>query len=183
MIGPHRLALTAVVACCLLVGAGVGAQEPVGNNTRFIPKDELVGKLVPITGDSRSLDLNILFKFGSADLTPSARRQLDALASALETSELRKASVEVKGHTDAVGSAENNRLLSERRAASVVSYIVAEHGLAVARFSSRGYGEEQLIGHLAPTSKYQRRVEIVTTFPAKEADQGSDNDAGVVVIE
>jgi hypothetical protein len=50
------------------------------------------------------------------------------------------------------------------------------------RFTAKGYGEEGLLAHLAPGSKYQRRVQIVTTLPKKQgaADEGN---SGIVIIK
>ncbi|MBL4637439.1 MAG: OmpA family protein [Kofleriaceae bacterium] len=50
--------------------------------------------------------------------------------------------VEVQGHTDERGSAEYNRELSQRRADSVVRFLVKD-GVAKSRLQARGYGEDE----------------------------------------
>ncbi len=52
----------------------------------------------------------------------------------------------IEGHTDEVGNAEDNMKLSERRAESVVTYLVDRGGIARSRLKSAGYGETRPIG-------------------------------------
>lgn len=49
--------------------------------------------------------------------------------------------IEVQGHTDKNGDAERNRALSERRAKSVMEFLIAS-GISASRLSYHGYGEE-----------------------------------------
>jgi outer membrane protein OmpA-like peptidoglycan-associated protein len=157
------------------------AQDATSGARGFVSQKELVGKLIPITGDHGAVDLDILFKFGSAVLTDEAAHQLEALAGALASPELQAVQVSVNGHTDSVGSAKKNKALSEKRAAAVVQYLVQKHRLDARRFTAKGYGEEELLAHIAAESKYQRRVQIVTTLPKPEsADEGN---SGIVIIK
>ena len=48
--------------------------------------------------------------------------------------------IELSAHTDCRGSAEYNERLSQRRAESVVAYLIA-HGIAADRLTPKGYGE------------------------------------------
>jgi len=48
--------------------------------------------------------------------------------------------IEVGGHTDNVGGAQDNEVLSQQRAASVLQWLV-KAGIATARLEARGYGE------------------------------------------
>lgn len=78
------------------------------------------------------------FEFDKATLTVNARTILDQVASALtDAPQIR---VEVGGHTDARGSDAYNQELSERRAQSVVDYLVGK-GIAPERLQAAGYGE------------------------------------------
>jgi OOP family OmpA-OmpF porin len=51
----------------------------------------------------------------------------------------------IEGHSDEVGSAADNMKLSERRAESVVNYLVDRSGIARSRLRSVGYGETRPI--------------------------------------
>ena len=50
--------------------------------------------------------------------------------------------IELSAHTDYRGSAEYNKRLSQRRAESVVNYLIA-HGIASDRLTPVGYGKEK----------------------------------------
>ena len=110
-----------------------------------------------------SLLLRIEFGFDSAELTTRAMQDLDGVAAALNDPQLLAARLTLEGHTDATGSEEYNQRLSQRRAESVVAYLVAR-GVAGARLRPAGFGEYRLLPGYAPTDDRQRRVEIVRTF-------------------
>jgi outer membrane protein OmpA-like peptidoglycan-associated protein len=95
-----------------------------------------------------SVSLNILFASGSAELTPEALQALDELGRALSASELSSYRFRIEGHTDTVGSPDMNRMLSERRAATVVGYLEGKFNIAGSRLQSAGMGEQ---GLLVPT--------------------------------
>ena len=52
--------------------------------------------------------------------------------------------IEISGHTDNVGTPENNLKLSQDRANSVRAYLIKK-GIAEARVSAKGYGDTQPI--------------------------------------
>ena len=75
-----------------------------------------------------------------------------------------KIKIEIQGHTDNKGSAVYNKKLSDRRAASVLKYLVAK-GIDPSRLTSHGYGMEVPI---VPNTTDQnralnRRVQFVRT--------------------
>ncbi|WP_434605407.1 OmpA family protein [Pseudomonas sp. R1-7] len=98
----------------------------------------------PQTPGSEVITLNdagkVLFEFDQSDLTPAARSQLDALMDTLSHANV--ASIRVVGHTDGVGTDAYNQRLSERRAGSVVEYLLTQ-GLAPAKVTSEGKGESE----------------------------------------
>ncbi|MFA5299831.1 MAG: OmpA family protein [Lutibacter sp.] len=67
----------------------------------------------------------------------------------------------IAGHTDSVGSDRSNQLLSERRAAAVRDYLIA-NGINADRFKSIGYGESKPIDtNKTPAGRQNnRRTEI-----------------------
>lgn len=84
----------------------------------------------------------VLFAFDSAELSATAQQRLQALLPKLSDPSV--ASVRVVGHTDSVGSDAYNQGLSERRAASVAQYLIAQ-GLAPNKVTSQGRGESEPI--------------------------------------
>ena len=53
--------------------------------------------------------------------------------------------IEISGHTDNSGSNEYNVTLSEKRALSVVNYLI-KNNISKTRLSYKGYGESQPVG-------------------------------------
>lgn len=102
------------------------------------------------------------FEFDQSRLTVNAKTILDTVASELEAYPDIK--IELGGHTDAKGSDEYNQSLSERRAASVVSYLVSK-GIAADRMTSAGYGESQPVADNETDEgrELNRRVELKVT--------------------
>jgi len=76
------------------------------------------------------------FEFNQARLTPVAEGTVAEISAALASSPV---SVEIAGHTDAVGGEDYNRRLSQRRACTVARKLV-DAGVAGERLNPVGYG-------------------------------------------
>ena len=81
---------------------------------------------------------NVFFETNKYDLLPTSMIELNRLVTLLQQNPDKK--IEIGGHTDNVGSDEANLLLSDQRAASVVSYLVKK-GITADRLAAKGYGE------------------------------------------
>ncbi|WP_421762968.1 OmpA family protein [Ekhidna sp.] len=98
-----------------------------------------VWREVPCTIPSNGTVLPINYEVGSAELTRSSLRIIDTkLLTRMQ--EEPNSIVEIGSHTDARGSAEANQSLSERRAKSVVEYLISK-GIDKERLLAVGYGE------------------------------------------
>lgn len=106
-----------------------------------------------------ALSLPVRFEFDSAEITGSARAQLDTLAEGIRMLPPAQ-SIRIEGHTDAVGADEYNRLLSTRRADAVKQYLVQAHGIDEQRLKAAGLGEQQPIDGLDPYAPQNRRVQF-----------------------
>jgi outer membrane protein OmpA-like peptidoglycan-associated protein len=113
-----------------------------------------------LAADGR-IDLNILFDFAKATLRPDGTSQLDELGRILLSPALAERRIGIYGHTDAAGSAELNRKLSQARADAVRDYLVERFKAPASRFDARGFGKERLKLPHAPLDEANRRVEIV----------------------
>ncbi|MBK9191570.1 MAG: OmpA family protein [Crocinitomicaceae bacterium] len=80
----------------------------------------------------------IEYDFDSAKLRPESEKILDNLIEFLELNS--NLTIEIRSHTDMRGNDEYNLKLSERRAQSVVDYLV-DHGIPRERLVAKGYGE------------------------------------------
>jgi len=121
------------------------------------------------TGTKRTvirLPGDVLFAFGSAELTPAAREAIAAVDDEIGGG---TGTVTIEGHTDAIGSDADNQALSERRAAAVRGALEAALGSSY-QYTSVGFGETRPV---APNTKpdgsddpdgraLNRRVEIRT---------------------
>ncbi len=81
---------------------------------------------------------NIFYDFDKATLRPESTEALDNLIALLN--ENPNVTIELSAHTDLRGSDQYNERLSQRRAESVVNYLI-EHGIAQDRLTPVGYGE------------------------------------------
>ena len=109
---------------------------------------------------------DVLFETGKADLKSGAIEDLDELARFMAKYPDRN--VVIEGHTDSVGSQEFNVGLSERRAASVRTYLMRQ-GVDVSRIQTQGMGESAPIASndSAGGRQQNRRVEIIVSNPAQ----------------
>jgi outer membrane protein OmpA-like peptidoglycan-associated protein len=113
----------------------------------------------------QSVNLNIPFERNSSALKPQAVDQLNQLELALNSASLGRDRFVVAGHTDAKGSAEYNKRLSQRRADAVKHFLVAK-GMDPKRLDTVGYGSEHLLAPDRPEDPSNRRVEIRDVGPS-----------------
>lgn len=86
----------------------------------------------PVTMD------NIFYEFGKWDLTPESEAGLKSLVKMLNDNP--NITIELSAHTDLVGNEESNIVLSQKRAQSVVNYLI-KAGIEAERLTPVGYGE------------------------------------------
>lgn len=83
---------------------------------------------------------NIFYAFDKATLLPESKNALDSLI--LMLNENPNITIELSAHTDYRGAEDYNKKLSQKRAESVVKYLI-NHGIAADRLTAVGYGEEK----------------------------------------
>lgn len=71
----------------------------------------------------------------------------------------------IEGHTSAVGDADYNQMLSEKRAKSVRDLLINRYNIDAARLEAVGYGESQLknTANTAEAHRVNRRIEVRVT--------------------
>lgn len=93
----------------------------------------------PKESDPKPIVLNnIFFASGSSELLATSDREISRLANNLKDNPTLK--IEIHGHTDNVGSEEDNLILSTERAKAVENALI-EKGISKNRISSNGFGE------------------------------------------
>lgn len=83
---------------------------------------------------------NVFYEFDSAELTENSTQALDSLVDLLN--ENPNITIELSSHCDYRGKDAYNEKLSQRRAESVVNYLIA-HGIVDERLTPMGYGESR----------------------------------------
>jgi len=95
--------------------------------------------VIRMTPTDRPIEVpNIFYDFADWKLRPESRDALDSLLEIMQDNE--RIVIELASHTDARGSDASNVTLSQRRAQSVVDYLIAR-GIAADRMQAQGYGE------------------------------------------
>lgn len=117
-------------------------------------------RLKPIEVGARVVLNNIFFETGKATLTQESYIELGKAVALLNANKNMK--VEVGGHTDNVGSDDNNMKLSHERAKAVRNYLV-KAGISTDRLQAKGYGETQPVAdnETEEGRKANRRTEFV----------------------
>lgn len=107
------------------------------NTYKELVVDIVMQSIVSLEEKSVKLN-NIYFDFDKFDLKQESFIELDRVYKFLNDNP--NVRVEISAHTDAVGSDEYNQELSQRRAESVVSYLISK-GINGERLIAKGYGE------------------------------------------
>lgn len=130
-------------------------------NRRLIEELKAAGADVRSTDRGVVVNLpDVLFAFGKAELTGSAKNVVADIAGALSSVSGRKIAVE--GHTDSVGSVQFNEKLSKDRAYTVADALV-DRGVSKRSIAVRGFGESRPVASnsTAAGREKNRRVEVI----------------------
>jgi peptidoglycan-associated lipoprotein len=96
--------------------------------------------LSDIAGTIELSNSSVFYDFARWDLRPEAMVSLDQLIETLNDNP--SVTIELMSHTDSRGSDQDNIELSQKRAQSVVDYLI-QKGIDPIRLSAKGYGESQ----------------------------------------
>ena len=105
-----------------------------------------------------TLNTDVLFEFGKAELRPGAGQKLDELAQTMQGAEVDR--IVAVGHADRIASDDYNKDLSERRAEAVKMYLV-QKGVDPQRVQAEGRGESEPVtqcGKMGPERANNRKL-------------------------
>lgn len=181
-------------------GSSALRDDPIVHTTHYQqkPLSDLIGPLVcaatpTATTEATQIRLpsDVLFAFGSAELSPAAGAAIDSLAKQVSVA---SGTVSIEGHTDAIGDDASNQTLSERRAAAARDAIAAKLGTSF-QYGTAGFGESKPVapntkadGSDDPDGRAQnRRVEVTVssagaTTPAKVREPANTELAGTGLV-
>jgi OOP family OmpA-OmpF porin len=175
-----RILFTLVTATALILGAGPSrAEKPTLFHAGELTEEGFANALQPAPGvrartigvkpttqaaapKPASASVLITFHTNSAQLTPEAQAALDVVANAMKD-RLAPYDFVIEGHADPRGTASHNLTLSQRRAESVMNYLVHRHGVDASRLRPVGKGDRELYNEERPTAPENRRVTFINS--------------------
>jgi outer membrane protein OmpA-like peptidoglycan-associated protein/outer membrane protein assembly factor BamD (BamD/ComL family) len=83
---------------------------------------------------------NVFFDLGKSTLRPESQIELNRLVDHLKQNSTM--TIEIGGHTDSRGNAQENLVLSQSRAKAVMDYLISQ-GIAASRLTAKGYASSQ----------------------------------------
>lgn len=121
--------------------------------------EEYLASIEEMIGNDYALPVsNLFFATGSFEIEPTSFPSLQALAEAIQAGNFK---ISINGHTDDVGSTQNNLLLSRKRAQALRTYLI-DQGCKPKQLIAEGYGESQpIVPNDSEASRAKnRRVEL-----------------------
>ena len=117
-------------------------------------------KLQKLEQNARLTLKDILFETNSSALNEISYKELNRVVKMMKENPTLK--IEIAAHTDNVGSDTYNLLLSQKRAQSVLDYLL-ENNIESDRFAAKGYGESQpkMSNNTEENRAVNRRVELI----------------------
>jgi peptidoglycan-associated lipoprotein len=116
----------------------------------------------------------VFFEYDSTTLSAEGKASLEANAGIMQ--EFPDIKLEIQGHADERGTTEYNLALGQKRADSVVQYMLAK-GVASSRVKSVSYGEERPLDGRSTERAWEmnRRAEFVITWSGDAPVKGTVN--------
>lgn len=128
----------------------------------------------PLRAYMPRVDLDVHFETGSWQITPDQIEQLAAIADGINRAVAKnpREVFMIEGHTDAVGSDEDNLSLSDRRAEAVAVALTEQFRVPPENLVTQGYGEQYLKVETEGPSEENRRVAVRRITPLIDQQAG-----------
>jgi len=167
--GVHRLRLSYFQGPATEIGLRLWVTPPGSEQRIFRLQDFNKAvldsrRLLAVTENNTEIRIRfggeVLFDTAKYELKPLAQESLKQLASVLRA--YSGLPIAIEGHTDNMGSAASNQVLSERRAESVRNWLVTQGQIPAACVSTKGFGLTEPVADngTADGRQKNRRVEV-----------------------
>lgn len=139
--GTYRIKLEKNVDCVMMAGARGYLNKEARFSTQGVTESKVFTQNFKLSTIYKPIQLeNIFYEFGKWELTPASEAGLQELVAVLNDNP--NITIEISAHTDHIGNNQANKVLSEKRAQSVVDYLI-KNSIAPDRLTSVGWGEEK----------------------------------------
>lgn len=124
------------------------------------------GYVVDDNGCPVEVTLHINFATSSSVIPSSASKEIEKLKSFMK--EYQGYTIEIGGHTDSLGEANKNKILSEKRA-NALAEVLVKGGISADRIKAQGFGESlPIASNMEASGRAQNRRVEVKMFANKE---------------
>lgn len=139
--GTYRIKIDKDMDCIMLAAARGYLNQKNTVSTQGLTDSKNFTVNFKLTSIAKPVQIdNIFYEFGKWNLTPASEDGLNVLIKMLNDNP--NITIEISANTDYVGGNAENKILSEKRAKSVVDYLIAK-GILADRLTSVGFGEEK----------------------------------------
>jgi len=161
--GTYRIKLDKDMDCIMLAASRGYLNQKNKVTTQGLKDSKIFTVNFQLSAISKPVAIeNIFYEFGKWDLTPASENGLQVLLKILKDNP--NITIEISANTDYVGNNESNKLLSQKRAKSVVDYLISS-GIPSDRLSSVGNGEEKPVvvdAQLAKKYPFLKENDVLT---------------------
>ena len=139
--GAYRFQLDKDIDCVMLASSRGYLNQKSKVSTQGLTNSKVFKIDFTLSNISKSIQMdNVFYEVGKWELTAASESGLLSLVKLLNDNP--NIVIEISSHTDYVGGSDINLLLSQKRALSVVNYLIRS-GIETDRLTSVGYGEDK----------------------------------------
>jgi len=160
--GTYRIKLDKDMDCIMLATSRGYLNQKNTVSTQGLTNSKIYTVNFQLSAITKPIQLeNIFYEFGKWDLTPASESGLQVLVKILNDNP--NITIEISANTDYVGNNEANKILSQKRAKSVVDYLISRK-IASDRLTSVGNGKEKPVvvdGDLAEKYSFLKENDVL----------------------
>jgi peptidoglycan-associated lipoprotein len=139
--GTYRIKLDKDLDCVMMASARGYLNQKNSFTTRGLNGSKAFVIDFNLSSISKPVQMDdIFYEFGKWELTSASETGLQSLVKLLNDNP--NITIEISSNTDCIGNSASNKTLSEKRAKSVIDYLISK-GIVAERLSAKGNGEDK----------------------------------------